>query len=34
MYCKALNKLFRAFFIHIFGLFIVFIYIDIVNICL
>ncbi len=34
MYCKALNKLFRAFFVHIVSLLIAFIYIDIVNICL
>jgi|GEM_PF-3268700 len=34
MYCKALNKLFRAFFVHIVGLFIIFIYIDILNIYL
>ncbi len=34
MYCKALNKLFRAFFVHIVGLFITFIYIDILNIYL
>jgi len=34
MYCKALNKLFRAFFVHIAGLFITFIYIDILNIYL